>query len=335
VTDPGTDLLPPVWSPRADPEHVDAVARRAESAGLAVERDRPLGPLTTFGIGGAAAVFVEPADRSELAMLLRALEGTTEADVPLLIVGRGSNLLVADTGFPGLVVRLGKGFARMTRDGDHVTAGAAATMPQLAAWSAKQGLAGLEFAAAIPASVGGSVRMNAGAHGGEVADHLVNAELFVAGTGEAVIVDRDDLGLSYRHSALPSRSVVTGATWLLSPEDPATIQARLAKHRRYRRETQPLRARSCGSTFTNPSGNSAGRLIEAAGLKGLRFGGARVSDKHANFIVVDPGTKAADVLSVIVEVRRKVLANGGPRLEPEVRAVGNFDLAATERQDEE
>jgi UDP-N-acetylmuramate dehydrogenase len=324
-----TDLLPPVWTPHADPEQVEVVVRRAEASGLAIQRGRPLGPMTTFGIGGAAAAFVEPADTDTLAVLMQALEGTSADDVPLLVVGRGSNLLVSDSGFPGIVVRLGKGFAGIARDDVDVTAGAAVTMPQLAAWTAKQGLAGLEFAAAIPASVGGSVRMNAGAHGGEVAEHLLGADLVAAGTGELVTVGRRELGLSYRHSALPPRSVIVAARWRLAADDPASIRARLDAHRRYRHETQPLRARSCGSTFTNPEGDSAGRLIEAAGLKGLRIGGARVSDKHANFIVVDPGTRATDVLAVIVEVRRAVLANGGPRLEPEVRAVGGFaDLEA-------
>jgi UDP-N-acetylmuramate dehydrogenase len=187
----------------------------------------------------------------------------------------------------------------------------------------------LEFAAAIPASVGGSVRMNAGAHGGEVADHLLDATLRLAGTGDAQTFDRTSLHLSYRHSALPLRSVVVAARWRLSDDDPAAVRSRLDEHRAYRRKTQPLRARSCGSTFTNPDGDSAGRLIEAAGLKGLRIGGARVSEKHANFIVVDPGTRATDVLAVIVEVRRAVLANGGPRLEPEVRAVGDFGSVDT------
>jgi UDP-N-acetylmuramate dehydrogenase len=319
-----TDLLPPVWSPRADPEAVDAVVRRAEESGLTVERNRPLGSMTTFGIGGDARAFVEPSSDDELARLLRALDGTSPDDVPLLVVGRGSNLLVADAGFPGVVVRLGRGFSSLSRHGVEVTAGAAVTMPQLAAWAAKQGLAGLEFAAAIPASVGGSVRMNAGAHGGEVAEQLIDATLRLAGTGEAQAFDRTALGLSYRHSALPPRSVVVAARWRLVADDPVAVRARLDEHRAYRRKTQPLRARSCGSTFTNPDGDSAGRLIEAAGLKGLRIGGARVSEKHANFIVVDSGTRATDVLAVIVEVRRAVLANGGPRLEPEVRAVGDF-----------
>jgi UDP-N-acetylmuramate dehydrogenase len=166
--------------------------------------------------------------------------------------------------------------------------------------------------------------MNAGAHGDEVADRLVHAELMLAESGETVTRDRAGLDLSYRHSDLPARSVVVAARWRLVVDDPAVIRERLETHRRYRRETQPLRSRSCGSTFTNPDGDSAGRLIEAAGLKGLRIGGARVSEKHANFIVVDSGTRAADVLAVIAEVRRRVLAAGGPLLEPEVRAVGEF-----------
>jgi UDP-N-acetylmuramate dehydrogenase len=318
------DLLPPVWTPSADPVAVEAVVRRIEGAGVSVQRQRPLGQLTTFGIGGAAAAFAEPTTTDELAEVLRALDGTSTADVPLLVVGRGSNLLVADAGFPGLAVRLGKGFARIRREGDDVEAGAAVTMPQLASWTAKQGLTGLEFAAAIPASVGGSVRMNAGAHGGEVASGLLGADLLLAMSAERVTCDPTALGLGYRQSSIPDRAVVIAARWRLTTDDPAAIAERLADHRRWRRETQPLRARSCGSTFTNPPGDSAGRLIEAAGMKGLRIGGARVSDKHANFIVVDPGTRAVDVLAVIAEVRRAVLAAGGPRLEPEVRAVGDF-----------
>jgi UDP-N-acetylmuramate dehydrogenase len=318
------DLLPPVWTPTADPAAVDEVVRRIESAGVTVERDRPLGLMTTFGIGGAANAFAEPADDDMLGVILRSLVDTTAEEVPLLVVGRGSNMLVADSGFPGLALRLGKGFARIRRDGDLVEAGASVAMPQLASWTAKQGLTGLEFAAAIPASVGGSVRMNAGAHGEEVAARLIDAALLLPVTAERVIRDREGLGLGYRQSTLPERSVVVAARWRLDPDAAEAIRDRLEDHRRWRRETQPLRARSCGSTFTNPPNDSAGRLIEAAGLKGMRIGGARVSEKHANFIVVDPGTKAADVLAVIAEVRRAVLAAGGPRLEPEVRAVGDF-----------
>jgi UDP-N-acetylmuramate dehydrogenase len=206
-----------------------------------------------------------------------------------------------------------------------VEAGAAVTMPQLAAWTAKQGLAGLEFAAAIPASVGGSVRMNAGAHGGDVAATLVDAELMLVGSAATVRADVAELALGYRTSELPDRSVVVAARWQLQEDDADAVRSRLDTHREYRRATQPLRARSCGSTFTNPGDDSAGRLIEAAGLKGLRVGGARVSEKHANFVVVDTGTRARDVLALIAEVRRAVRAAGGPLLDPEVRAVGDFD----------
>jgi UDP-N-acetylmuramate dehydrogenase len=320
----GDPLWPPVWAPTADADAVDAVGAAIGAAGLTVQRDRPLAPMTTFGVGGSARVFVEPADVDELAAVLRSLTGTTTDDVPLLVLGRGSNMLVGDGGFPGLVLRLGRGFARMSRDGSVVEAGAAVSMPQLAAWTARHGLAGLEFAAAIPASVGGSVRMNAGAHGGEVRELLDSADLLLPETAERVTADPAALGLSYRRSALPDRAVVVSARWRLTDDDPAAIRARLDEHRRWRRETQPLRARSCGSTFTNPSGDSAGRIVEAAGLKGLRIGGARVSEKHANFIVVDPGTRAVDVLAVIAAVRRAVVDGGGPLLDPEVRAVGHF-----------
>ena len=327
---PVDPLWPPVWQPAADPDAVDAVAQRIASSGVEITRGRPLGPLTTFGVGGAARVFVEPSDLAALGAVLRALAGTTAEEVPLLVLGRGSNMLVADAGFPGIAVRLGRGFSHQNRDGLIVEVGAAVTMPQLAAWSAKLGLAGLEFAAAIPASVGGSVRMNAGAHGGEVAARLRSADLLLAETGERVTADAGALGLSYRHSELPERSVVIAARWELEPDDPVAIRNRLDEHRRWRRETQPLRARSCGSTFTNPPGDSAGRLIDSAGLKGLRIGGARVSEKHANFIVVDPGTRALDILSVIAAVRRAVVDAGGPLLEPEVRAVGDFLVAETQ-----
>ncbi len=320
-----------IWTPTADARAVADVAERLESAaaavGLTVERNRPLGPLTTFGIGGPVAVFVEPSDLPALRRVMEVLDGTTEADVPLLVVGRGSNLLVADGGFPGVALRLGKGFSWTEIDGTAVRTGGGTAMPQLAARTAAAGLAGLEFAAAIPASVGGSVRMNAGAHGGDIAAVIRSAQLVAPG-GEPIDLSAGELGLSYRHSELPSRSVVVAATFQLTPEDPAVVRARLDEHRAQRRRTQPLRARSCGSTFTNPPGDSAGRLIEAAGLKGRSVGGATVSERHANFVVVEPATRAADVLALVDLVRTEVAARGGPLLEPEVRAVGDFNVPA-------
>ena len=285
---------------------------------MRVERDVPLGPWTTLGVGGAARVFVEPADPTELAGVLADL-----GDEPLLVLGRGSNLLVADTGWPGVALRLGAGFKWQRRDGTEVEAGGGTSMPALAAWLATEGLSGLEFAAGIPATVGGSVRMNAGAHGGQTADRLLAVTVASPDDPKGAVLDPGTLAFGYRHSELPPRSVVVGARWTLAADEPAAIRARLDELRAWRRSTQPLRQRNCGSVFTNPPGDSAGRLIEAAGLKGRSVGGASVSEKHANFIVVDPATTtAADVVALIRLVRDEVAARGGALLVPEVRLVG-------------
>jgi UDP-N-acetylmuramate dehydrogenase len=224
-----------------------------------------------------------------------------------------------------VVLQLGVGFKWQRRDGDEVKAGGGLAMPALAAWAAMEGLAGLEFAAGIPASVGGSVRMNAGAHDGSTADFLIGVEVATTETPDGVCLDPGRLGFGYRRSNLPSRSVVISARWRLRPDDPADIRGRLDDMRAYRRRTQPLRQRNCGSVFTNPDGDSAGRIIEDAGLKGLRRGGAQVSNKHANFIVVEAAARAADVRALIGALREAVVAAGGPLLEPEVRLVGRFE----------
>jgi UDP-N-acetylmuramate dehydrogenase len=290
-----------------------------------VKRAHPLAQWTTLKVGGAAALLVEPADHDELAVVLRTLAATDVDAVPMLVLGRGSNLLVSDDGFPGLVVRLGAGFAAIVRDGARVTAGGAASMPVLATFTANEGLAGLEFAAGVPATVGGSVRMNAGAHGGDVAEHLVSAQLATAdGVRD---VPRAELGLAYRHSELPVRSVVAAATWQLRADAVEDVRARLDEVRAWRRATQPIGERTCGSVFTNPADDSAGRLVEAAGLKGFRVGGAQVSTMHANFIETAAGARASDVLAVIRAVQARVHAAGGPLLRPEVRVVGRFDAA--------
>ena len=282
-----------------------------------MREDVPLGPMTTLGVGGPARWYAEPRDEAELAAVLRELGGRD-----LLVVGRGSNLLVGDRGWPGVAVRLGAGFKAMSRDGLLVTAGGGASMPALAAWLAAEGLAGLEFAAGIPATVGGSVRMNAGAHGGQTADRLVS---FVVASPEAPEGRRFEsvqARFAYRHSELPPRSVVTSATWLLEEDDPAALRARLDELRAWRRATQPLRQRNCGSVFTNPPGESAGRLIDAVGLKGHRRGSAFVSPKHANFFQADEGGSADDVRGLIEEVRQRVEESTDISLVPELRMVG-------------
>lgn len=317
-------------NPTADPANARRGRRRIAAAGVPTQRNRPLAPDTTFGIGGPAALYVEAVEPAALAAVLAALAGTDETAVPLLVVGRGSNLLIADTGFPGVVVRLGRGFSWLRREGTLVSAGAATAMPALAAWAATEGLAGLEFAARHSRQ-----RRRRGADERRRARRRTRRRARrgrprPAGLGRFGRGPAGPARLRLPSIGAAPRSVVTAARLRLRPDDPPAIRARLDALRAWRRAAQPLRQRNCGSVFTNPDGDSAGRLIEAAGLKGLRVGRAQVSERHANFIVVEPGSRAVDVLALIVEVRRRVAAAGGPRLRPEVRLVGDFgpDLAA-------
>lgn len=315
---------PPWWCPAVDGVALDALAAALSVGGVPTTREQPLAAWTTLGVGGTARLFADIADDAQLGALMHALGRIADDAVPLLIIGRGSNLLISDTGWPGLAIRLGSAFKSFARDGLRVTARGAASMPALAAWTATQGLSGLEFAAGIPATVGGSVRMNAGAHGSEISQRLLGVDLARPGAAGVVRVETADLGFSYRHSVLPTRAIIIGAEWQLVADDPAAIRARLDELRSWRRTTQPLRQRNCGSVFANPEGDSAGRLVDAAGLKGQRCGGAQVSDRHANFIVVRPPCLAADVYQLISTLRRRVHAAGGPLLHPEVRLVGAF-----------
>lgn len=325
----------PVWEPHADPDALESLEKACAAAGLESVRDYPLGRWTTLGVGGAAALFVPLADLAAVRAFARALGGVDSDAVPLFVLGKGSNTLVADAGVDTVVVKLGTGLKWLRREGDEVAAGAGEAMPALAAWTAREGLAGLEFAAGIPATVGGSVRMNAGAHGGEVAARLLCADVVLPGSGEVAALTPADLGFGYRRTQLPARSVVVAARWSLTPDDPAAVRARLDELRAWRRRTQPLRERNCGSVFTNPPGDSAGRLVDAAGLKGLRVGGAQVSDKHANFVVTDPDpdtgrpATAADVRELVERVRAAVAQATGVTLEPEVRLVGTFSAPPT------
>jgi len=324
VTEPLGRYAPDAWDPPVDPASVELVADACAAAGLDVERGRTIGSATTLGVGGAANVYVELPDLSAVQEFSRALGTTTPEQVPLFVLGKGSNTLVSDLGFGGVVAHLGPGHKWLRRDGADVVAGAAEAMPLLASFAAREGLAGLEFAAGIPATVGGSVRMNAGAHGGDTAGALVEVDVVTAGTGERVSLAADTLGFSYRHSALPPRSIVVAARWRLVPDEPDAIRARLDELRAWRRATQPLRQRNCGSVFTNPDGSSAGALVDRAGGKGMRVGGATVSRKHANFITVAADATASDVYALIAAVRQRVVSAGGPLLQPEVRLLGRF-----------
>lgn len=292
------------------------------SSGERVREGFPMASLTTFRIGGAAALFLEPEDERDLEA---AADAIVRAAIPFVVLGKGSNVLVADAGFPGLVLRLGRGFRWTARAGDVVQAGGAMPLPALAGVALHHGLAGLAFAIAIPASLGGAVRMNAGAHGGQMSDVVEEVELFDLRGGGRSVRARADVGFGYRHTDLPADAIVIGASVHLQPGDPAAIRSDMDDARRWRRETQPIAEPNCGSVFTNPPGAHAAALIEVAGLKGARVGGASVSMKHANFIVTDPGATAADVEGLIRIIQDRIESDTGIRLQPEVRVVGRSD----------
>lgn len=295
-------------------ERAAAIIR--EACGPRLRESFPMAPMTTFRIGGPAALYLEPDADEDLAAAGRAVR---ETGLPVFVLGKGSNVLVPDEGFPGLVLRLGRGFRWAARDGDRLRAGAAMPLPALSGVALRHALTGLEFGVAIPASLGGAVRMNAGAHGREMADALETIDVYRLTSSARVHVSVADAGFAYRCSVLPADGVVVGATVLLGPGDPAAIRAAMEQARDWRRQTQPLAEPNCGSVFTNPPGDHAARLIDAAGLKGLSSGGAHVSEKHANFIVAEPGATARDVVELIERIRARVLEASGIALEPEVR----------------
>jgi UDP-N-acetylmuramate dehydrogenase len=308
----------------------DAVEAAAAVLGGRARRDVPLGPFTTYGVGGPAALLLEGADADALALARRAVAAT---DVPVLVVGRGSNLLVSDSGFPGLAITLGDSFADIRPGGPGVRAGGAVSLPVLARRTAALGLRGLEWAVGVPGSVGGAVRMNAGGHGSDMKASLTRAWVFDlrgddddgddhgGGGAPAREVAAAELGLGYRRSAIGPAQVVVAAEHALTPGDRAEAGAEIAAVVRWRREHQPGGA-NAGSVFANPPGDSAGRLIDAAGLRGHRRGSAFVSPKHANFVQVDPRGAADDVRALIEEVRGMVEARFGVVLELENRLVG-------------
>lgn len=282
----------------------------------------PLSPLTSFRIGGPAALFVEPQSEGDLQAAAEAVRTT---GIPFVVLGKGSNVLVSDAGFPGLVLRLGKGFRWTAREGDRLRAGGAMPLPALAGIALTHALAGLEFGVAIPATLGGSVRMNAGAHGHALDEVVRDVEVFSLFEGEHRTVPAAAAGFRYRGSTLPPDGVVVSAGVALRPGDRGEIRRHMEDARRWRRETQPLAEPNCGSVFKNPPGDHAARLVEALGAKGTSVGGASVSTKHANFIVAAPGTKAADVVELIRRLQETVAERFGVRLEPEVHLVGEFD----------
>jgi len=285
-----------------------------------VKRHHRLGPLTTYRVGGSAALFVRPTDQEEL---VRVAEATASAEVRLMMVGRGSNMLVSDEGFEGLVVQLGPGFERIQLSENGVVAGGAAGMPVVARRSVAESLMGFEWAVGVPGSIGGAVRMNAGGHGSDMATVLGSAWLVDLASGDRFLRTVEELDLDYRSSAVGPSQVIVEADLLLRPGLLEDGERLLAEIVRWRRENQPG-GQNSGSVFTNPSGDSAGRLIDLVGARGLRIGTARVSEKHANFIQTEKGGLAADVLRVMAEVRRRVAEDLGVDLIAETVLVG-FD----------
>ncbi len=294
--------------------------------GAKAQRDGPLGPLTTYGVGGAAALLVEVEDEEDLRSLRKALRGHR---VPTLVIGRGSNLLVSDRGFPGVALRLGRGFAAIGWPDPGaaepvVTAGAAVPLPVLARQAADAGWSGLSWAVGVPGSVGGAVRMNAGGHGSDMAACVRGYTWvdLVSGAGGTDGVAR--LAYGYRTSSVAAHEVVLAAQLMVTPGSADEEQRAVSQIVRWRREHQPGGA-NAGSVFTNPAEDSAGRLIEAAGLKGHRLGTAHVSEKHANFIQAEKGGRADDVRALMEHVRGVVEERCGVRLETEVRLLGFGD----------
>jgi UDP-N-acetylmuramate dehydrogenase len=295
-----------------------AAARLEAALPGRVRREVPFAELTTYRLGGPAAVVVQAVGAADVEVLA----GCLPEHIPGLVVGRGSNLLVADEGFAGVVVVLDGDLAGLELAEDRVLAGGGLRLPVLARQAAAAGRGGLEFYVGIPGSVGGAVRMNAGGHGRETAEVLRRVWVAdLAAGGRVEECSAADLHLGYRRSDLRPSQVVVRAEFTVTSRDPAGGQAEIDEVVRWRRANQPGGS-NAGSVFTNPPGDSAGRLIDACGLKGFAVGGARVSERHANFFQAEPGARAADVVALVLEVQAQVEAETGIRLRPELRQAG-------------
>lgn len=279
--------------------------------------DAPLAPLLWFKAGGRAEWLFEPADADDLADFLAELDPA----MPVRPLGAGSNLIVRDGGLPGVTVRLARGFADVVAEGETVRAGAGVADMSVSMRARDAGIAGLEFLRGIPGSIGGAVRMNAGAYGREMVDVLDSAEV-IARDGRRRTLKVDDLDYSYRHSNLAPDDIVVGATLKGAKGDREVIAAEMARIVAAREAAQPLRSRTGGSTFKNPPGGKAWATIDAAGCRGLRIGDAQVSEKHCNFLINLGGASAAEIEALGEEVRARVRAHSGVELEWEIQRVG-------------
>lgn len=280
--------------------------------------DAPLAPLVWFKSGGAADWLFEPRDLADLQEFLRDLDPA----VPVMALGLGSNMIVRDGGVPGVVVRLGKAFAKVEKLDDlTLDCGGGASGILVSSTARDAGIAGLEFLRSIPGTVGGFVRMNGGAYGGEVKDILVDCDV-VLRSGEFVSLPAADLHYTYRHSELPEGAIVVAARFRGQAGEPAAIQAEMDRIAASREASQPLRSKTGGSTFKNPDGHKAWELVDKAGCRGLQLGGAQVSEKHTNFLINTGEATSAEIEALGEEVRRRVRQNSGVELEWEIQRVG-------------
>lgn len=279
--------------------------------------DAPLAPLVWFKAGGHAQWLFEPKDLADLQDFLAQLDPS----LPVMALGLGSNMIVRDGGVPGVVIRLGKAFAKVTADGVTLTCGGGASGILVSSTARDAGVAGVEFLRSIPGTVGGFVRMNGGAYGGEVKDILIDCDV-VLRDGSLVTLANADLGYTYRHSNLPEGAVVVAARFEGRVGEPAAIQAEMDRISAAREASQPLRSKTGGSTFKNPEGHKAWQLVDEAGCRGLQIGGAQVSEKHTNFLLNTGEATAAQIENLGEEVRRRVKDRSGVELEWEIQRVG-------------
>jgi UDP-N-acetylmuramate dehydrogenase len=279
--------------------------------------NQPLAELTWFRVGGPAQLLFMPEDEADLAYVLANLS----ADVAVTVIGLGSNLIVRDGGVPGIVIRLGRGFGEIGIDGTRLIAGAAVPDVKVARAAAEAGIAGLSFLRGIPGGIGGALRMNGGAYGRETKDALVEARAVDRG-GRIQVVRNAEMDYTYRHCGAPDDYIFTQATFAGTRGDPQSIAAEMDKITESREATQPIKSRTGGSNFKNPPGQKAWQLIDAAGCRGLRVGGAQVSEMHCNFLINTGEASAADIESLGETVRRRVKENSGIELEWEIKRLG-------------
>ena len=286
-----------------------------------VMKDEPMKKHTTFRIGGPADYFVTPESKEEIQAIV---ELCKKEEIPYSVIGNGSNLLVGDKGYRGVILQIFKKMNQIRVEENKIYAGAGALLSKIAATALSESLTGFEFAAGIPGTLGGGVAMNAGAYGGEIKDCIVSAKVLTK-EGERVVLKKEDLQLSYRNSVILQKGyLVLEATFSFEKGNPAEIQEEIKELNKRRREKQPLEYPSAGSTFKRPEGYFAGKLIMDAGLRGFQVGGAQVSEKHCGFLINAGGATASDVMELIRQIQAKVKEQFGVTLEPEVKFLGKF-----------